>query len=317
MTTLQWCAQHLPDLTGKRALITGAASGLGLATAAGLASRGAQMILADRNIEGGKAAVAQIRAQTPTARVKFRALDLTSLAGIASFGKLIAGDGAPLDILINNAGILPPLVRRETADGFELKFGINVLGHFALTGQLLPALQRACAARVVWVSSLVHRHAKIDFDDLNATRSYEPQRAYNQAKLACLMLAMELHQRTADAGSTIMGVAAHPGVARTALGDARSGETRKRLRDHLEAAAFWMAMNWFAQAPDRGALPILHAAASDGVSSGEFFGPDGFAEMAGAPKRVKLSKPALDAAQRQRLWSACEQLTGLRYPSLR
>jgi NAD(P)-dependent dehydrogenase (short-subunit alcohol dehydrogenase family) len=313
VTTLQWCEHNLPDLAGKRALVTGAASGLGFETAAGLAARGAQVILADRNVEGGKAAVARIRIQSPGASVEFRALDLADLAQIRRFGEALNAEGAALDIVVNNAGIQPPLARRTTQDGFELKFGINVLGHYALNGQLIPALLRAKAPRVVWVSSLVHRHATIDFDDLNAERSYEPQRAYNQAKLACLMLAMELHQR---AGGRIAGVAAHPGVARTALGDARSAEKNKRLRDYFEAAAFWMAMHWFSQEPDRGALPILYAAAADGVRSGEFFGPDGFGEMAGAPQAVKLSKPATDAAQRQRLWTECERLTGVTYPSL-
>ncbi|TXH05821.1 MAG: SDR family NAD(P)-dependent oxidoreductase [Nevskiaceae bacterium] len=316
MSTMNWCAQHLPDLSRRRALVTGGASGLGFQTALGLASRGAQVIVADRNIDGGRDAVARIRAQCPQARAEFRALDLADLAQIRRLAEGLNAEGAILDILVNNAGILPPLQRRTTRDGFELKFGINVLGHYALTGLLLPALRRAPAARVVWVSSLVHRHAKIDFDDLNAERRYEPQRAYNQAKLACLMLAMELHHRAAACGSRILGVAAHPGISRTAIGDTRRSEQRRRLRDYFEAAAFWLAMHGFGQEAEQGALPILRAAAGDGVRSGEFYGPDGFAEFAGAPTTVKLSKPALDAAQRARLWAECERLTGVRYEAL-
>ena len=316
MSSHDWCQKHLPDLSGKCALVTGAASGLGYETAAGLASRGADVILADVNVEGGNAAVARIRAQSPQATVEFRALDLGDLAGIRGFAGSLKAEGRPLDILVNNAGILPPLQRRTTKDGFELKFGINVLGHFALTGLLLPNLLMSAAPRVVWVSSLVHRHAQIDFDDLNAERSYAPQRVYNQAKLACLILALELHSRAQAAGKPLLSLAAHPGVARTPLGDSRMGQARTRVTDYLTDIAFWIAMNLFSQPPDRGALPILQAAAVADARSGEFYGPDGFSEMRGMPKRVKPSRPALDTEIRRRLWEACERLTGVRYDAL-
>jgi NAD(P)-dependent dehydrogenase (short-subunit alcohol dehydrogenase family) len=316
MTSIQWCQKNLPDLTGQRALVTGAASGLGFETAAGLASRGAEVLLADINVAGGQAAVERIRAQVPGARAEFRALDLADLADIRRFAAALDADKRALDILVNNAGLLPPLQRRTTKDGFELKFGINVLGHFALTGLLLPSLQASPAARVVWVSSLVHRHAELDFDDLNAERRYAPQRAYNQAKLACLVLALELQARARAAGSRILGLAAHPGVAKTAIGDSRKGQARRSLVDHLSDIAFWIAMNVFSQPQDRGALPILHAAAASGVQGGEFYGPDGFGEMRGWPTRVQPSQPALDPATRARLWDACEKLTGVRYDAL-
>ncbi|MGH8505351.1 MAG: SDR family oxidoreductase [Stenotrophobium sp.] len=317
MTTVAWCEQHLPDLKGKRALVTGAAGGLGYETAAGLASRGAQVILADRNVEGGGAALRRLRQEIPDARIDFRAIDLADLASVRKLADVLVADAQPLDILVNNAGILPPLQRRTTADGFELKFGINVLGHFALDGLLLPALLRSAAPRVVWVSSLVHRHAKIDFDDLQAERSYEPQRAYNQAKLACLMLALELDARARKAGVALAGIAAHPGVAKTPLGDSRKGQARKKFADHLTDFAFWIAMNVFSQPQDRGALPILYAAAAADAQGGGFYGPDGFGEMRGDPVAVKTSRPALDATQRQRLWQACEQLTGVSYEKIK
>ena len=316
MTTLDWCRKNLPKLDGKRALVTGAASGLGYETAAGLAAMGANVILADRNVEGGQAAVKKIRDSMFGVRVEFREIDLGNLAEIRRFSEKLSADEEPLDILVNNAGILPPFERRETTDGFELKFGINVLGHFALNGLLLESLRRSATPRVVWVSSLVHRHANIDFNDLQAKRSYEPQRAYNQAKLACLVLAMELHARAKQAGMALSVTAAHPGVARTGLGDARATEKHRRARDYAEAAAFWVAMKWLSQPQGRGALPILHAAAADSVRSGMFFGPDGLGEMKGDPKEVKPSKPALDPVLRQRLWAECERLTGVSYDAL-
>ncbi|MEQ1438924.1 SDR family oxidoreductase [Fontimonas sp. SYSU GA230001] len=313
MSHLDWCREHLPDLTGRRALVTGAASGLGFETARGLAARGAEVILADRNVAGGQAAAARIRAEVPDARVAFRELDLADLAFVRRCAEALLAEGRALDILVNNAGILPPLERRTTKDGFELKFGINVLGHFALDAQLWPLLEQARAPRVVWVSSLVHRHGTLDFDDLNAERRYDPQRAYNQAKLACLVLAMEQQARAQAAGSGVAVLAAHPGVARTSIGATRASEQRRKLRDYAEALAFRIAMRWFGQDQDRGARPILYAAAAAEARGGEFYGPDGFGEMAGAPRRVKLSQPARDAGVRGRLWDACERMTGLRH----
>jgi NAD(P)-dependent dehydrogenase (short-subunit alcohol dehydrogenase family) len=278
----------------------------------GLASRGAQVLLADVNAAGGAAAVERIRSAVPGASVGFERIDLAELADVRRFA---AGPALspPLDILVNNAGILPPLRRRTTRDGFELKFGINVLGHFALTGLLLERLLAGPAPRVAWVSSLVHRYGQIDFDDLQAEHSYTSTRAYNQAKLACLVLAMELQARAQAAGLPLLGVAAHPGISRTAIGGIRSTEHRQSLRDHLEGWSFWIAMHLFSQAPNAGAWPILQAAAAEGVQGGDFWGPDGFGEFSGQPKRVKPSKPALDAATRQRLWAECERLTGVKY----
>lgn len=315
-TTVAWSVATLPDLRGKRALVTGAASGLGLETAIGLAARGAEVIVADRNVDGGRAAVERIRALLPQAGVQFAELDLGELARIRGFAAALLADGRPFDILVNNAGILPPLQRRTTADGFELKFGINVLGHFALTGLLLPALLAAPAARVVWTSSLVHRQGKLNFDDLHGERRYDHQGAYNQAKLACLVLAMETQARFERAGVKAAALAAHPGIARTPLGASRKGQPRLTLVDKLADVALWIAMRWFGQEQDRGARPILVSTAADTARGGEFYGPDGFGEFSGEPKRVKPSAPALDPATRQHLWTACEQMTGVRYLQL-
>lgn len=305
--------QPLPALHGRRALVTGAASGIGYETAAGLARAGARVILADRNEAGGRAAAERIRVLAPDTAVEFRALDLASLAGIRGFAEALCAEGQPLDVLANVAGILPPVRRATTVDGFELKFGINVLGHYALTGWLLPALLRAPAARVVNVSSLVQRSGRIHFDDLQAERGYAPQRAYGQAKLACLMLALRLHALARTRGSPLRSLAAHPGIARTALGSDRRLQNGHRLRDRMEERVQAWVFRWLGQEPAEGALPILHAAADPRAESGGFYGPDGFGEFRGAPVPVSPSKAASDTQAQQRLWRACEQLTGVRY----
>jgi NAD(P)-dependent dehydrogenase (short-subunit alcohol dehydrogenase family) len=304
--TAEWSRATLPNLHGRIALVTGAASGLGFETALGLAARGAQVWLSDRNVAGGEAAVERIRAECPDADLHFIPLDLGDLAAIRRFAA--EWPASRLDILVNNAGLLPPLQRATTHDGLELKFGVNVVGHFLLTETLMPKLAASESPRVVWVSSLVHRRASIDFDDLNAERHYEPQRAYNQAKLACLMLAMELHARTRDTLPSLCAVAAHPGIAKTSIGDSRQGQPRRRLADHLTDFAFWIAMRWLSQPQGQGARCILQAAAGQDVRSGDFWGPDGRGEMRGAPTRVPLSAAAADAGERGRLWAACEGL---------
>ena len=306
-----WAEARLPRLDGRCALVTGAASGLGLATALGLAQCGAQVLIADRNVAGGEAAVQRVRDAGGSA--EFLELDLGDLAAIRAFAQALNARGQPIDILVNNAGILPPLQRRTTRDGFELKFGINVLGHYALDGLLLPSLRRSAAARIVWVSSLVHRSARLDFGDLNAERRYFHQRAYGQAKLACLVLAMEMHERCRVSAPQIASLAVHPGIARTAIGESRHGQVRTSVLDHLADFGFWIAMRFMSQPQEQGALPILLAAAGSDARSGEFYGPKGFGEMSGLPVRVQPSAPACDPATRERLWQACERLTGVRY----
>lgn len=310
----KWTLNDLPPQVGRRALVTGAASGLGLDTAKALAAAGAHVILSDRNVDAGEAAAGQLRASG--AQAEFRALDLGDLAAIRRFAETVRAEGTALDLLVNNAGLLPPLQRAATRDGFELKFGVSHLGHFALTDGLLPALLQSKARRVVSVSSLVHAHGKIDFDDLQAEKSYEPQRAYNQTKLACLIFALELQARADTAGVALTSVAAHPGVARTAIGNQRKTDPPRRLQDRLELWSFNMAMKYFGQSAGDGALPILYAATMPDVKGGEFFGPDGFMEFSGYPKRVRPSRLALDTVVRTRLWEVSERLTGARYDAL-
>jgi NAD(P)-dependent dehydrogenase (short-subunit alcohol dehydrogenase family) len=290
-----------PTPAPRLALITGAASGLGLECARALAATGWRVILADRNVAGGQAAARELGGGA-----QFRALDLGDLAAIRAFAASLTG---PLDLLLNVAGLLPPLQRATTRDGFELKFGVNHLGHFALTQSLLPALLRAPAPRVVSVSSIVAAHGRIDFDDLQAERGYDPQRAYRQAKLACLMFALELHDRARAAGWTLASIAAHPGIARTAIGADRKGQPHRRLRDHLEDWALAAAMRWFGQSAAEGAAPLLHAATAPDAESGAYYGPGGFGQFRGRPVRLPVPRSAADPALRRRLWDASAQLT--------
>ena len=300
-------------LGGQRALITGAAAGLGLHTALGLARLGARVLIVDRNVEGGQAAVQQIRAAVPGAVAEFRALDLASLAAIRAFAAALLAEDEPLDILVNNAGLLPPRQRVLTADGFELGFGVSALGHFALTGLLLPLLLRSARARVVAVSSIVHGDGGIDFDNLHMARHYDATRAYANTKLASLLLALELQRRAAAAGSRLMSVAAHPGIARTGIGDSWKAKGPQTLRDRLAAAGLWVATRWLSQSVEQGAESLIHAAAGPDVQGGAFYGPDGFKQFAGAPTRLTPKTKALDAALAQKLWEQAEVLTGVRY----
>lgn len=307
-----WVQSHLPELTGKQALVTGGASGLGFATAQLLASRGATVTLADRNVAGGEAAVLRLRQLCPAATLRFLPLDLSDLDAVNQFAERLRTAQQPLDLLVNNAGILPPLARQVNAAGHELTFAISVLGHFALTAGLLPLLRQREGARVVWVSSLVQRFGTLQLDDLHSAKNYNPEAVYNHSKLASLMLAMELDVRLRAAAIPLLSVAAHPGVARTRIGDSRRGQTRQRWSDVMAALAFRLVMRWFSQSQEGGALPIAQAAAG-AVASGEFWGPDGFAQMRGLPTRVRPCKVACDTEKRRILWQHCETLTKVRY----
>ena len=300
----------------RRALVTGGASGLGYETARALAMRDYDVLIADRNVAAAAAAVQRIRADGARGSVRFAPLDLGDLASIRAFAAAEVASGEPLDVLVNNAGLLPPLRRATTKDGFELKFGVGHLGHFALTDGLLPALLRRAAPRVVSVSSIVQASGRIDFDDLQAERRYLSSRAYSQTKLACLIFALELQRRADAAGAPLISVAAHPGIARTGLGDVRRGERRRSLTDWLEGIAFQIAMRGFGQTPQQGALPIIHAATADDVRGGEFYGPDGFRQFRGRPTRVEPSATARDREIATRLWAVSRTLTGARYEPL-
>jgi NAD(P)-dependent dehydrogenase (short-subunit alcohol dehydrogenase family) len=307
-----WTPDDLGDLTGTTFVVTGANSGLGFESARMLAAHGARVVLACRDAGKAGAAVSAIREELPYADVQARVLDLADLASIAAFAAgLSAGDGAigSLDALVNNAGVMA-IPRRTTADGFEMQLGTNHLGHFALTGRLLPLLRRRPGARVVTVSSGAHRFGRIRFDDLHGEHRYSPWRAYGQSKLANLLFAFELARRAQAAGLDLVSVAAHPGYAATNL---QSVAPRMRNSRVMLAGAA-IANRLAAQSAAAGAIPILYAAAGAGVENGAYYGPDGLFEQRGRhPKRVGASAAARDPEAARRLWEVSEQLTGVRY----
>jgi NAD(P)-dependent dehydrogenase (short-subunit alcohol dehydrogenase family) len=298
----KWTADQIPDQSGRIAIVTGGNSGLGLETTRQLARAGARVVLACRDTGKGDAALERIRAGVPDANVEVAALDLANLASVRDFAERIKGEGTGLDLLINNAGVMAP-PRRETADGFELQFGTNHLGHFALTAQLLAAMEGREEARVVTVSSGAHRMGRIDFDDLQSDSGYKRWRAYGQSKLANLLFAFELNRRLRAAGVPIKSVAAHPGYAATNLQSAAPP-----LLDRLVMV---VTNRVLAQSAEMGALPQLYAATHPGVEGGIYIGPDGIAEQRGHPKPVDSSRAARDEGTARRLWEVSEELTGV------
>lgn len=310
-----WTPADIPSLAGKRAIITGANSGIGYYAALGLARKGAHVVLACRDREKGEAALASLRGEVPGASIELALLDLASLASVREFAANQRAQRCPLHLLINNAGVMAPPRRLETADGFELQFGTNVLGHFALTGLLLPALQQAAAEsterpRIVTIASIAHKRGRINLNDLQYTTGYAPMKTYQQSKLANLMLAFELDRRLRAAGSAIMSVAAHPGVAHTPLFTKGDYPAIEKTARKLLGGVIELFLNTAAD----GALPTLYAATSSVAESGGYYGPQGFQEMRG--KRVGpavVSPQANDAATRKQLWSVCEDVTGVRY----
>jgi len=310
-----WKAAAIPSLAGKRVLITGANSGIGYHAALKLARKGAQVVLACRDRRRGEAALAFLKADSPGAHAELEILDLASLTSVRSFAEKELAQHRPLHVLVNNAGVMTPPKRLETADGFELQFGTNVLGHFALTALLMPALEQAAAEsdwrpRVVTIASIAHKQGRINFDDLQSTKSYGPMRAYQQSKLADVMFAFELDRRLRASHSRVMSVAAHPGVARTNLfqvGDYSSFEKNIRI---LVGHAIGILLNTDAE----GALPTLYAATAPGAEDGGYYGPQGFQEMRGDEVGpAKIAPQALDTAVAARLWQVCEDLTGVQF----
>jgi NAD(P)-dependent dehydrogenase (short-subunit alcohol dehydrogenase family) len=298
---MKWTAQDIPSQTGRLAVITGSNSGIGFAAARELARAGAHVVMACRNADKAKTAVASLQVAVPDASVEVQALDLSSLASVRDFAERFSREHQALDLLINNAGIMAS-PRRLTADGFESQLGTNHLGHFALTAQLLPKMQGRQDARVVNVSSGAHRGGQIDFDDLQGERRYGRWRAYSQSKLANLMFTYELDRRLRRAGSTVGSFAAHPGWAATNL---QAAETP------AYAALFaGIANAIFAQSADMGALPTLYAATYPGLASGTYAGPDGMFEGRGHPQPVQPAAAARDETAARRLWEVSEQLTG-------
>ena len=304
----RWVEQNIPPQTGKTALITGANSGLGFEAAKALGGKGAAVVLAVRNAAKGEAAAADIRAAAPNVDLKVMALDLASLASIRAFAFAFMSGHIRLDILINNAGVMT-IPYRTTADGFEMQFGTNHLGHFALTGLLLPLVLHTPDARVVTVGSGLHVLGKIDFANLNGERSYSKWGAYGQSKLANLLFAYELQRKLAAAGSEVISVAAHPGYAATNL---------QAVGPEMEGSKLWArimpaANRVLGQSAAMGALPEVYAATSPAVRGGDYVGPDGFMGQRGFPKKVKSSANSYDEAVAARLWAVSEELTGVSY----
>jgi len=274
---MAWTADDIPDQAGRRAIVTGANSGIGLIAARELARHGAAVVLACRNAAKGEAALAEVRAAAPDADVTLAALDLADLASVRAFA---GARTEPVDLLVNNAGLMAP-PRRTTKDGFELQLGTNHLGHFALTGLLLDRLRAGDAPRVVSLSSNAHRMGRIDFDDLQGERRYFRWTAYGQSKLANLLFMRELDRRARAAGLPLASVAAHPGYTATNLQSAAPPA--------IDRAVMAVLNRVIAQDAERGALPVLYAATAAGLPGGSFVGPDGPGEWRGSPAAVLLS----------------------------
>ncbi|MGB5193413.1 MAG: SDR family NAD(P)-dependent oxidoreductase [Polyangiales bacterium] len=299
MSKHDWGAEQVPDQTGRVAIITGSNSGIGFETARVLAGEGATVIMACRNLDKAKPKAKEIRAAHPGCDVEVMRLDLSNLDSVRQFAEEFRAKHSRLDLLVNNAGIMVPPYGK-TAQGFETQFGVNHLGHFALTGLLLDLLLSTPGSRVVTVSSIAHYLGKIDFSDLNWERGYKAQAAYGQSKLANLLFTYELQRRLAAAGKETLAVAAHPGWTST------------NLQEHAPSVKF---MNrFFAQEPLMGALPTLYAATESDVKGGEYYGPSGFLEMNGPPKRVNSNKRSRDEKVAERLWNVSQDLTGVHVP---
>jgi NAD(P)-dependent dehydrogenase (short-subunit alcohol dehydrogenase family) len=300
-------------LVGKTAIVTGAAGGLGLQMAWGLARQGAMLVLLDRNRAAGEQAAADIRSEIPDSAARFVEIDLGSAQAIRRFTDACEAQQMKIDLLVNNAGLLPPFKRAETADGYELGFGVSVVGHYVLTGLLLPALHRSPAPRVVTLSSIEHARGHLPFDDLHLRQHYDSTRAYGTAKLAALMMALELQRRATAANSPLLSLAAHPGVSRTGIGLDWSQTKPTSWRDRFAPFAQRLAMRYFGQSAEAGALPTLMACTAPIREGGLFFGPSGFGQLRGKPRVVEPVPRARDTAAASRLWQWLEAQTGLRY----
>ena len=300
----KWTTAQIPDQRGRRAVVTGANSGLGFVTARELARKGASVVLACRNAKKGTAALGDIRSTAPHAMLELEVLDLGRLASVQAFAERFAGAHDGLDLLINNAGVMAP-PRRETEDGFELQLGTNLLGHFALTARLIGLMQARKDARVVTLSSNAHKMARINFDDLQSTRHYRRWAAYGQSKLGDLMFALELDRRLRASRSSVKSLAAHPGYAATNLQTAAAPT--------LDRAVMLLTNTLVAQSAAMGALPTLYAATEPGLEGGLYVGPDGIGEFRGHPRVVSPSRAARDERVAARLWDVAEELTGVRF----
>lgn len=302
----------VPDLHGQLAVVTGASDGIGLGLAKRLARAGADLVLPVRNAAKGAAALEQILAATPQARVSIRDLDLASLASVEVFTDTVRAEGRPVDLLINNAGVMAPATRHTTVDGYELQFGTNYLGHVALTGRLMPLL-RAGRARVTTITSSAARSGRINWDDLQSEQRYAPVRAYNLSKLANLLFALELDRLSTANGWGIVSNAAHPGTTSTNLYGSGPNLGRSRPAPHeaiMKRLARWGVL---VHSVDAGVLPPLYAATSPQARGGLLYGPDGLGQFTGGPTELEIYKSARSEADAARLWQISERLTGLTF----
>jgi NAD(P)-dependent dehydrogenase (short-subunit alcohol dehydrogenase family) len=292
---------NIPAQLGKTAIVTGATGGLGYETALALARAGADVILTGRDAGKGQSALDKIGREVVGSKITFESLDLANLASVAAFAERTRARPS-VDLLINNAGVMALPRRQVTADGFEMQFGTNHLGHFALTARLLPLLRQASAPRVVSVSSLAHRTGSIDFSDLQGERFYSPWKAYGQSKLACLMFGLELQRRSEAAGWKVTSITAHPGFARTNLFSSGPGGLLSMATD--------VAAPFFGHSAAEGARPLLYAATSPQANAGGYYGPGGFSELRGSPAPALIMPQARDTAAAAKLWEVSAKLTG-------
>ena len=295
-----WTAAQMPSQTNRVAIVTGANSGIGFETTKALAAKGAGVVMACRNLQKADFAADSIRAQLPGAQLTIMHLDLADLESVHVFAEAFSQNFDKLNLLINNAGVMvPPFTK--TKDGFELQFGANHLGHFALTGLLMPHIRATPWARVVNVSSGAHRMGKLDFGNLQAEKGYKPWAAYGQSKLANLLFMRQLNVYFAREQIDALAAAAHPGYTGTNL--------------QSTSGVFKFLNPVLGQKPEMGALPTLYAATAPNVQPNDYYGPDGFQEMRGYPEKVSTSADAQNSALAERLWRVSEKLTGVRYPT--
>lgn len=306
---MAWTTQDIPDQSGRIAIVTGASSGIGEEAALALAARGAQVVLAVRDQGRGDATRGRILRRHPGAQVNVSLVDMADLASVRVFAERGLAAWPKVDLLVNNAGLGLQFKRAVTVDGFERQFATNYLGPFLLTGLLMPGLLKAQAPRVVAISSIAHRRGRIDFGDLQSAAKYNGSRAYSQSKLADLMFALTLDHRARDAGSRLVSVAAHPGLART-------GFTAAVGLPPVVTRAVNVAISVVGQDAARGALPGLYAATMPDVSGGQYWGPDRLKEFKGAPAKAAIFPQATDRVAQEKLWAESERLTGAKFPSL-
>lgn len=307
----RWTTQDIPSQSGRRVVITGANSGLGFETALALARQGAEITMAVRNLEKGEEALSRLRGAVPTARLQLEELDLASLKSVHAFGQRLLQKNQPLDLLINNAGIMAVPKRMETEDGFELQFGTNHIGHFALTGLLWPRLLQGNQTRVVTVSSLAHNGGLIRFNDLDCRQFYQPWVAYGQGKLANLLFGRELHRRCVEKNLPIKSLIVHPGVSNTNL-VMTGGSTGASAG--LQTRLMKWVLPWTTQSAASGAIPSLYAATAADAESGVYYGPSGVGELVGAhPKRARIASQGRNAETAEKLWEVSEQRSGVRF----